>query len=69
MQNTVGDNGAFRCDVSGAMPASDRVTLGVGGAVVNSDSRTDFDARGTDAARLGRSERAAGGVGGWRGAE
>ena len=53
MQNTVGDNGAFRCDVSGAMPASDRVTLGVGGAVVNSDSRTDFDARGTVTVRLG----------------
>lgn len=53
MQNTMGDNGAFRCDVSGAMPASDRVTLGVGGAVVNSDSRTDFDARGTVTVRLG----------------
>ncbi len=31
----------------------DRMTLGVGGAVVNSDSRADFDARGTVTVRLG----------------
>jgi hypothetical protein len=53
LQSTVGDTRGLRCDVSGALPVSDRVTLGLGGAVVSTDARTDFDARGTVTVRLG----------------
>ena len=45
VQSTVGDDRALRCDLSGALPVHERVTLGLGGAVVPSDERVNFDAR------------------------
>lgn len=45
VQSTVGDDRALRCDLSGALPLNEVVTLGLGGAVVNSDERVNFDAR------------------------
>jgi hypothetical protein len=45
VQSTVGDDRALRCDLSGAMPIGERVTVGLGGAVVPSDERVNFDAR------------------------
>ena len=45
VQSTVGDDRALRCDLSGALPLNEVVTLGLGGAVVDSDERVNFDAR------------------------
>ncbi len=53
VQNTVGETGSQRYDLSGAVPLGDRVTVGVGGAVVNGESRVDFDGRATVSVRLG----------------
>lgn len=53
LQNTVGSTGNLRCDLSGVVPLGDRVSVGLGGAVVDNDSRVDFDGRATLAVRFG----------------
>jgi hypothetical protein len=54
VQSTTRDTGALRCDVSGAVPLNEQVSLGVGGAVVDSETRLDFDARASVIVRFGR---------------
>lgn len=53
LQNVTTDSNAVRCDLSGALPVSDRVSLGLGGAVVPGDARVDFDGRATLSVRIG----------------
>ena len=54
VQSTTRDTGALRCDVSGAVPLNEQVSLGVGGALVDSERRVDFDARASVIVRFGR---------------
>lgn len=52
-QSTVGDEFPFRCDLSGSLPLNERVTVGAGGAVVNTEDRVNFDARASVTVHLG----------------
>jgi hypothetical protein len=52
-QFNVGFHGGGRCDLSGAMPVSENVTLGLGGAVAPGDDRVNFDARASVTVRFG----------------
>ncbi len=54
LQSSTRDTGALRCDLSGAVPLNEQVSLGVGGAVVDSETRVDFDARASVIVRFGR---------------
>lgn len=51
--NPIGDDRAFRCDLSGAAPVGERVTVGLGGGVIDGYNRVDFDARATVGVRIG----------------
>ncbi len=54
LQNTGNNGDALRCDLSGAMPLTRRVSVGLGGAVIDSATRIDFDGRATVTVRIGR---------------